>query len=50
MSAGIAIACFPHDCDVGFILKDAPKTVPNQDVVINQQDCSLLVHSFLSGF
>jgi hypothetical protein len=45
-----AIACSPHDCDVSFILKDAPKTVPNQDVVLNQQDCSLLVHSFLSGF
>jgi hypothetical protein len=45
-----AIACFPHNRDVDFILKDAPKTVPNQDVVINQQDCNLLIRSFLFGF
>jgi hypothetical protein len=45
-----AIACFPHHRDVGFILKDAPETAPNQDVVINQQDCNLLIPSFLLGF
>jgi hypothetical protein len=31
-----AIACFPHDSDVRFILKDAPKTASNQNVVIDK--------------
>jgi hypothetical protein len=26
----------PHDTDVRFILKDAPKTAPNQNVVIDK--------------
>jgi hypothetical protein len=31
-----AIACFRHDSDVRFILKDASKTAPNQNVAIDE--------------
>jgi hypothetical protein len=41
-----AIACFPHDSDVGSILKDAPKTASNQNVVIDKEGCNLMIHVF----